>query len=156
MKKLIALMIAGGFALTVAVAQQGPTNEDQLILNAMKLEKRALVTQFLELPDDQAALFWPIYDKYEIDRKKITNRRYAVIQEYVSQYLGLTPEKTNDLVKESISISKADLALRDKYYKQVMKKVNPNVAARFFQIEEAIQIAVRAEIYSSLPFWPAK
>jgi hypothetical protein len=44
-----------------------------------------------------------------------------------------------------------ELELRQKYYKLIKKSISLPVAARFYQVDDAINVAVRNELYGNLP-----
>ena len=55
------------------------------------------------------------------------------------------------LVKESVSIQKKELAIREKYYGIVKKNISTLTAARFYQIEDAIHAGVLNELNNLVP-----
>ena len=147
MKKLLATLAIMFFCVSV-FAQQ---TETELIRSAFKLEKKAVVAEFLQLSNDDATKFWPIYEKYEQDRSALGTRRIKLIESYVEKYDKMDDASTNDLVKESASIQKKEVALRQKYYGSVKKSISTSVAARFYQVEDVINVAIRMSLYSKLP-----
>jgi hypothetical protein len=63
----------------------------------------------------------------------------------------LTNDDAIKLVKHSGENQQADLALRQKYFKLMSKKLNPVVAARFVQIDDIVGMAVRLAILGNVP-----
>src|SRR6478736_1839824 len=147
MKKIVVTIFVM-FCCVFAYAQQ---TETELIRSAFKLEKKALVAQFLALKNEDAAKFWPLYDKYELERSELNTRRIKLIDTYATKYESMDDASTDALVKESAAIQKKEVALREKYYGTVKKSVSTNVAARFYQIEDAINVGVRMELFSQIP-----
>jgi hypothetical protein len=152
MKKLWIVFVAA-FGFTLAQAQQ---TETELIRSAFKLEKKAIVAEFLQLSDADAGKFWPIYNNYEQERSAIGTRRINLIETYVEKYQAMDDKTTDQLVKESGTIQKKMIAAREKYYETVRKTVSTSVAARFFQIEDAIDVAIRMQLYSQIPMLQKK
>lgn len=147
MKKLILILFA-----FVAVGTHAQTRSElEIIKDVFKVEKKALVADFLKLTDDQASKFWPIYDKYETERGVISNMRIDNITKYVDEYMTLTDEQADELAKKKIEIETKTLALKKKYYKTVSKELGSLKAASFIQLEEYIALAIDASIYESLP-----
>lgn len=147
MKKSI-LTIAAIFFCAVAFAQ---ATETELVRSAFKLEKKAAVAEFLQLSDADAAKFWPIYEKYEQERTVVGTRRIQLIESYVDKYLTMDEASVDKLVKESASIQKKEIALREKYYELVKKNISTSVASRFYQVEDVINVTVRMKLYEELP-----
>ncbi|HWA35685.1 MAG TPA: hypothetical protein VG737_16195 [Cyclobacteriaceae bacterium] len=148
MKKIV-YIVAFVFFGIAAYAQ--PT-ETELVRSAFRLEKKAIVADFLQLKEDDAAKFWPIYEKYEQERvAQVGNRRLQLIDQYVKKYETMDDASVDKLVAESASIQKKEVAVREKYYNQVKKAISPSVAARFWQVEDVISVGVRMQLYNGLP-----
>jgi len=147
MKNLIVffLLLCG----TTAVAQK---TEAELVRSAFQLEKKALVADYLQMSNDEAEKFWPIYNQYEAQRIDAFTRRFKLIDTYlVNIEKGIAEVHADEMVKESAAIQKKELELRQKYYKLIKKSISLPVAARFYQVEDAINVAVRNELYGNLP-----
>ncbi len=147
MKNLIVffLLLCG----TTVVAQK---TEAELVRSAFQLEKKALVADYLQMSNDEAEKFWPIYNQYEAQRIDAFTRRFKLIDTYlVNIEKGIAEVHADEMVKESAAIQKMELELRQKYYKLIKKSISLPVAARFYQVEDAINVAVRNELYGNLP-----
>ena len=151
MKKLITLALI--FCSVSLFAQE---TETELVRSAFRLEKKAVVAEFLQLTNDQAAKFWPIYEKYEQERATIGARRIKLIDTYTQKYETMDDASADALVKESATIQKKEVALKEKYYETIKKSINTSVAARFYQIEDAVNVAVRMQLYNELPMLQKK
>ncbi len=147
MKKILVILLV---TLTFGTYAQ-TRSELELIKDVFKVEKKAVVADFLKLTDDQAAKFWPIYDKYEAERGGIATMRVDNITNYVNEYLTLTDEQADVLAKKKIEIETKTLALKKKYYKIVGKELGALKAASFMQLEEYIALAIDATLYDNLP-----
>ena len=152
MKKGIITLIAV-FASLFAFAQN---TEMELFRSAFRLEKKAMVAEFLALNEADAAKFWPIYEKYEQERTEAGTRRITNIETYAKKYEDMDDATADALVKESVSIQKKELALREKYYGIVKKNISTLTAARFYQIEDAIHTGVLNELNNQLPLLEKK
>jgi len=147
MKKLILLFLA----VVTITANAQTRSELELIKDIFKVEKKAVVGDFMKLTDEQASKFWPIYDKYEAERGEIATMRVDNITNYVNQYLTLTDEQADVLAKKALEIDTKSLALTKKYYKIMAKELGALKAASFMQLEEYIGIAIDASLYDNLP-----
>src|SRR6476469_3780165 len=129
MKKFIYLLVFTFFG----VAAYAQPTETELVRRAFRLEKKAIVADFLQLKEADAAKFWPIYEKYEQERvAQVGNRRLQLIDEYTKKYETMDDVSLDKLVSESASIQKKEVAVREKYYNQVKKAISAGVAARFW------------------------
>ena len=139
--------------LFISFVNFGQTNEEiELIKEIFRMEKKAVVDAYLDLSEEDAAAFAPIYEEYEQARRTTAQRRIDLIQDYANKYATLTDEDADQLVKNFFSIQKESMALRKKYYKKVKKVLNAKAATTFLQIEEYIQTAIRMSLMEVIPF----
>lgn len=135
----------------VCLFAQAQNTEMELIRSAFRLEKKAMVAEFLELDNAESDKFWPIYEKYEQERAEAGTRRIKNIEAYAKKYENMDEATAEALVKESISIQKKELELRNKYYGIVKKELSVTTAARFYQIEDFIYIGLLNELNNQIP-----
>jgi Spy/CpxP family protein refolding chaperone len=147
MKKVLALAVAAFFT-TGLMAQQ---NELEMFQSMYKIEKKALLMDFLQLEDEQAKIFWPIYEEYESERTKNANRRIELIKKYAEEYETLTDEQADALAKESFAVRATRDKLHKKYYNKVKKALGAKRAAQFIQFERFVANAMDSKLNDSLP-----
>ena len=137
-------------ALGTVLQAQSNKEEVEFFQVVFGMEKKATVAEFMQL--EGSDIFWTIYDQYEDERKALGKKRIELLSTYAENYLSLTDEKTDELIKQ-IKIQKSSMdKLIDKYYKQIMKSSGSKVAAQFYQIEYYILSAIRLEAMESIPF----
>lgn len=146
-KKIIAPMILI-FTCMFGYAQQ---TEMELVRSAFKLEKKAEVANFMNLPDSSAAKFWPVYNKYETERSAIGDRRVKLLEKYAGAYQKLNAATAEQLWKESAAIQKSEVALREKYAGIIKKDISATAALNFYMAEDYIATAVKYKLYSDIP-----
>ena len=147
MKKKIVTLSILVFVVTRMYAQH---TEVELVRSAFKLDKKAEVAAFLQLPDSSAAKFWPIYNKYETERSSIGDRRIKLLDKYASVYGKLDGPTAEKLWKESAAIQTAEIALREKYAGIVKKTISGPVALNFYMVEDYIATVVKNALYNSV------
>jgi len=148
MKKIFILTFCAAFIGTICFAQH---TEVELIRSAFKLDKKAKVAQFMQLPDSTAKKFWPIYNQYEAERSKLGDRKVKLLELYSNTYFKVSNAEAEKMWKESTSIQRAEAALREKYAGIVKTKISAPVALNFYMIEDYINTAVKQELYSAMP-----
>ena len=147
MKKLLLSLTLFCFGTLVAQAQ-----EAGLIRELFNMEKKALVKEFLDLSDAEAAKFWPLYEEFEAARREIADRRISNLKNYAAQYADLTDTQADALVKSSLKNMKASDKLKAKYYKKIKKALSAKKATSWLQLEEYIQTALRMDLLDNIPF----
>ncbi len=150
------VLFAGVFAAAVPAQAQDQTNNEQymeLMRQDLRTNKLAVMTEAMALTDEQGAVFWPIYREYQTKLSVIGDKRIAMIKDYAENYENMTGEKAGELMKIWFSQQKDRLSLLEKTSKKVAKDVDPVTAARFIQVENAVDILVDLQIASELPLF---
>jgi hypothetical protein len=123
----------------------------QLLRADLNASKRTLIKESMQLDENQAADFWPIYNQYDVEQTKLGDQKLVLIQDYAHDFLTMTDAKADQLAHRAMEIDDQRLALRRKYY-DLLKKALPTVlVVRFFQLENQIQSIVDLQIAANLP-----
>ena len=147
MKKVLFLLAFEIFGGQV-IAQN---NEAEMMMSMFKVEKKALLMDFLKLNEDEAALFWPVYEEFTMDRGELSKKRIALITKYTDEYNTITAEQIDELVGESFANRAAIEKLHKSYYKKFKKAVGAKRAAQFVQYERFVDNAINTELNNNLP-----
>ena len=150
MKKL--LFIAALAISSTSFAQSGMKEDVEIIQSLYGKDKKDLIGAYMKLQEPQAAAFWKIYDAYETERKALGMKKMELIKDYANNYETLTDEKADELAKATLKNSAAYEKLYSKYYGKTKKELGALNAAKFMQLEMALQTEVRSEIQNSIPF----
>ena len=145
------------FILTSAVAlgqsEYGTSNDKyiQLLRSDLKAERVAIITEVMELTDQEGEIFWPIYKEYEFEFDKLGDERIALIKDYAAHFESLTDEKAKELMDRAFKLDENKLKLDKKYFKKMDKELPTKTAAKFMQLENQINLLIRLQIASTLP-----
>ena len=93
-------------ALSVAQPPTGQAAEANLdvLVDAIRSNRKALVAVNLKLTDDEAAKFWPAYDRYQKELNAIGDRLVGVIQDCTANFSDLSNEKAMKLVDDYLAV----------------------------------------------------
>jgi len=150
MKKLLTPLC---LLLVVSVSAQVTQDDINLIQAMYGKDKRDLMQQYMTFKDTASANgFWKIYDKYEVDRKKLGQDYIKILQDYANDYSTLDDKKADNLVTRASANNIAFENLYTKYYKQLKPVVGAKTASQFLQVEAYLRNAVKVTILSKLPF----
>jgi hypothetical protein len=147
----VALALAIAASPLVVQAQAGVKTDEQIIIKQVQTDRRAVLAETLNLEDSESRVFWPIYDEYEAARKKITDRRLAMLDTYAAKYDALTDADADDLLKTRMQLDKEAFDLRQKYGKKIQKALPSKKALRYMQVQDRIDNMLAAEAYSIIP-----
>ena len=113
--------------------------------------KKQLIAANLTLTESEATKFWPVYEQYSVELRKINDTRAALIKEYADGYGSLTDEQADNLIRRWLDTDIASSGLRQKYV-PILRKVLPGKkAATFFQLDRRISMMIDLQITSQLP-----
>lgn len=153
-----ALLLSGGLLAQEKQLQDPAQSKElntqayiQLLRTDLKASKRTLIKESMQLDEAQSAAFWPIYNQYDVEQTKLGDQKLALIQEYAHDFLDMTNEKASTLAHRAMELDDQRLALRHKYYDALAKALPAVLVARFFQLENQIQLVVDLQIASNLP-----
>ena len=87
---------------TGVVVRSGENSSDQqmaLMHRQIDSMKRQIIAANVTLTDAEATKFWPVYEQYSAELKKITDTKNALIKEYAEEYGSLTDEQADSLIR---------------------------------------------------------
>jgi hypothetical protein len=124
----------------------------ELARSDLRTQKALLIAENLPFTHDEAVEFWPLHREYEQELSSLLDARYAGIKEFFHTHGVLTDDQASDLAKRAFELEEKRTALKWKYFKKFRKVIPAVKAARFFQIENQINMAVDLQVAASLPF----
>ena len=125
-----------------------------LLRKDVRSMKKQVIAANLDLTDDEAVKFWPIYDQYTAELAKIVDTKIALIKDYARNYTTMTDEQAEAYVKGRAAVDESVRNLRLKYF-PVFRRVLPGkTTAKFFQIEWRISLLIDLQLASQMPLVP--
>ncbi len=114
-------------------------------------QKRLVVMENMEFTEEEAAAFWPVYDKHQEELFQINQRGAKLILAYASVYQTLTDEQAVKLVDEYYDIQDDLLAVMKKMAVDVGKVLPGKKAFRYLQVEAKLSAIGRYELAKEIP-----
>jgi hypothetical protein len=152
MKSLAVILIALCAALaTPLLAQDKPADNNQLVLEKVKADKKLLVAENMQLTESEAKAFWPVYESYQRELGKINDRLLKLIDNYAASYQTMTDAAANKLVDEAVAIEADRTKLAQSYLPKFKKALPPTKVARYYQIENKVRAVVNYELAAGIP-----
>lgn len=149
MKKLVILPL---FLLTFSFSFSQSVNDDIEILRDMAAaERRALVAENLMLSEEESKLFWPIYDDFRADMKKLDSEKMKNIELFASKYENMSDEDANKIMENYHSYEMEYSKLRHSYKNKFTKVLPAKLIFRFFQIENKVDAMIRFALAAEIP-----
>ena len=152
MKLARTVLVAAAAVLALPAAAQ-TSSDMQILAEKIKADKKLVVAANMQLTEDEAKGFWPVYEAYQKDLAGINRRLGGTIKNYAAAYRKgeVSDETAKKLINEAIAIEDAEVKLKRSYVPR-LEKVLPGVkVARYIQIENKIRAIVRYELAAQIP-----
>ena len=114
-------------------------------------QKRLVVMENMEFTEEEAAAFWPVYDKHQEELFQVNQRGAKLILAYASVYQTLTDEQAVKLVDEYYDIQDDRLTVMKKMAADVGKVLPGKKAFRYLQVESKLSAIGRYELAKEIP-----
>jgi hypothetical protein len=150
---LILALAAPAVAQNLSVQKPSSlADEDALRVtrDQVQTDRKPLVAKAMNLTDDEARVFWPIYDDYKTELSKLSDRTITLIAGFAANYTDLTDQQANEMTREYLSIEQERLNLREKYWEKFSHALPRKRVARFFQVERRLDAVVTLNLAQAI------
>jgi hypothetical protein len=137
----------------VAFAQEQASDNMEIVREKVRADKKLLVASNMQLTEQEAAAFWPVYEAYQKEISDLNARVLKAIESYANVYnQGTVPDDVaKKLLDEVLDIDADEVDLRKSYVPKFSKVLPAGKVARYYQIESKIRAAIRYELASGIP-----
>jgi len=164
MRMLVAICALFTLLTVAAWAQTAPsgaatasplTDSDiQLMRSDVQADKNEIIHATMQFTDAESTAFTPVYRDYARDQQKIGDERLELIKDYAKNYDSLDDAKANDMFQRMNKIEDKTLKLRGDYWPKFMKALGAKRAAKFYQVDNRINLIINVQLTSAIPLIP--
>ena len=147
---LAAVLATGLFAAAGRAGEADKANVD-ILLDTIRANKKALVAANLTLTDQEAAAFWPLYDRYQDELRAVQDRGVQVIQDYTASFKDLSNEKAMKLADDWLSAEGDRVKVRRTDLDEFAQVLPGRKVVRFYQIENKMDAVLRYDLAAEIP-----
>jgi Spy/CpxP family protein refolding chaperone len=150
-------LLSGRFLLSQESSPQSSpsaqsTDQDvNLLRKDIRSQKKQIIAANLNLTDQEAEKFWPVYDQYTNELVTINDKKYAALKQYAQNYSTLTDDQAKDLTQQVIEVDQAVAQLREKYIPIFSKVVSGKKTALFFQLDHRLVLLIDIQLAAAIP-----
>jgi hypothetical protein len=144
---VLACLVAG-----TAVAQDRPADNMDVLREKARADKKVVVASVLELTQNEANVFWPVYNAYQSDMVSHYDRLMKLIDTYGVAYSAMTDDTATKLLTDYLALEKEHVALLSSYVPRFQKVLPAKKVARLYQIENKLRALVNYELAREIPF----
>jgi hypothetical protein len=152
MKRLTIFLVLFLFGIGFAQSEHFETDYIDILKKDIQAEAKNLVGENIEMTEDQAKVFWPLYDEYAAELLELSNERINVISSYMLDYYDLSDEKAETLINQALDIEQKRLDLKKKYLSKMNEVLPAKLVGKFFQIDSYLQTLLTIQRQSTIPF----
>jgi hypothetical protein len=151
--KLAQCLLFSILAMLALPAAAQTASDMQILAQKIKADKKLVVAANMQLTEEEAKGFWPVYDAYQADLQKINGRLLGTIKRYADAYNKgpVSDEAAKKLINEAIAIEEAEVKLKRSYVPKLEKAIPGMKVARYLQIENKIRAIGKYELATQIP-----
>lgn len=134
-------------------AEDGASTSTELpvLIDAIRANRKALVAVNLGLSEEEAAKFWPLYDRYQAAIDVSGDKVAAVVEEYIENYRTLSDEGALELIEAYLAAEADRAQVRRTFVAEFAKILPGRTVARFYQIENKMDAVLRYDLAATIP-----
>ena len=147
----VLLVVVVSLTMLTSAEQDKPADAMEIFREAIHANKKLAISNNMRLTASEAEKFWPVYEKYQGELKKIVDQRLTLIEKYAKNYKEMTDDLAIELLDDHLAIEAQRLALQSAFVPK-FKKVLPAIkVTRYFQCENKIAAIVNFELAAKIP-----
>jgi len=145
--------VALAAVLFAGVAQAQTASDMEVLRQRLKDGKKLVVAQAMQLSENEAPGFWPVYEAYQVDLGALNARLGQLIKAYAAAYRTdtVTNEKAQALIEEMLKIEQAEVDLSRAYVPKLAAVLSAVKVARYLQVENKIRTLLKYELAGEIP-----
>jgi Spy/CpxP family protein refolding chaperone len=137
---------------TAVEVDRAPSDDDlALFRKDVRSLRKQIIAANLDLTDAEAQQFWPIYDRYAAEMRKLFDRKFEVLNAYAANYDAITDEQADTYIQGRAAVEESILQLRLKYIPIFRKVLSGKTAALFTQIDWRLGLVIELQLASQVP-----
>ncbi len=149
MKAISTLIVI--FFCSVSFSQNKNIEWSDLLKRNVQKESKKLIELNLELTNQQAKVFWPIYEEYDAALLEVTNERLKNISDYMLNYKDLNNAKAESLLRKALELDQKKINIQTEYYNKLISVLPPTVVGKFFQLDQYIELLIQLQRSENIP-----
>jgi hypothetical protein len=143
---------AGQTPLGTNNAYNNITDQDiKMLRSDLRATRAALTEGYVPLTADEGTKFWPIFDQYQAEARKLSDELWAEIKDYAANYDNLTDTQAQDYIQKTADVDQKLIALRVKYVPIFEKIISPKKTALWYQVDRRIDMMTNLQLSTKIP-----
>ena len=110
-----------------------------------------IVKDNLKLTEDEAKVFWPLFDEYLAARSPIFEERVSITEEFMMNYYAMDDATAKDLINKAIQSQQDLMDVRKEYLNKMFEVLPAPLVGKFFQLDNRVSAVVDLVRMSATP-----
>jgi hypothetical protein len=141
---------------SVIMGQSASDQDIDLMRQDLRNKKRQIIAENLPLSEAEAEKFWPIYEHYKNDLRKINDEKYALLKIYAQSWGNMSNQDALIYIRRWLEVDQEVQALRSKYVPVINQVLSGKGTATFFQLDRRISMMMDIQLASQIPLVQGK
>ena len=146
------LLIFSVFSFGIAYGQEGIQIDLAKAKSQLQKDREKIFIEALQLSISQAAIFHPIYVKFNNEKRALDDELIGLFVNYGNNYQHLNLKLMTTFVTQSEKYQARELSVRKKYYKLLSEAISIEIGSQFYEVDDFISTSLRLNILTGLPF----
>lgn len=117
----------------------------------LQTSRADIIAKNVTMTSEQAARFWPAFEKYQKEQSAIMDAQLKGIREYADKLDTLDDAGALGLMKAHLERDQRMVTLRQRWLGEFQKVLPAKIAVRVLQIDRRISLAHQVEFSSHIP-----
>lgn len=122
---------------------QEPSKEEMEKIQSLRI---AFLSQQMELSPEQAQLFWPIFNEYDDEIRKIGRSHRGIMRALEDEELN--EKETTEQIIKSFELEEAELKIKRSYFERFNEVLPAQQLAKLFASEQAFRRKMLKELHT--------
>jgi hypothetical protein len=127
------------------------TGDIEVVRSIAEAERKAIVADNMRMTLAEAEKFWPIYNEYREEARKVGDKRVKVIRDLANEFDTLDDDRAEELLREVLDFQADRVKLRKSYVRKFKKAIPAKKTVRFFQIDSKLDTVIDFALAQEVP-----
>ena len=127
------------------------TGSIEVLRSLAETERTAIVADNMFFTSEEATAFWPVYNEYREEARKVGDIRVKVIRDLAAEFDTLEDDRAEEMLREVLDFQADRVKLRKSYVKKFNKVIPVKKTVRFFQINTKLDTIIDFALAKEIP-----
>ena len=149
--KITVLVLAIAILMLAAPSNAQVRDETTLTWKILTEQWEELIAGVLDLTEDEAAVFWPVYRKYSAEVGAVWDERIALTKQFLAHRTTMSPEEARQILTDSLQAKMKRVEIDMKWAEVFDAVLPPTKVVRLFQAQNKLETMMSMEIVRDVP-----